>query len=96
MTVAPTRLTAAATLAALLVAGLALPASAISVELAKKCREEAIKAHPTAPAGSLQGSARAQRDTYEACIQQNNNAKSDDHKGDDHKGDDYKPAPPKQ
>jgi hypothetical protein len=45
------------------------PASAISVELAKKCRELAVKAHPTPRAGSkATGAEKAQRDAYQACI----------------------------
>ena len=47
----------------------AQPASAIGVELAKKCRELAIIAHPTPTAGSkATGAEKAQRDYYQACI----------------------------
>ena len=43
----------------------AQPASAISVELAKKCRELAVKAHPTPTAGSkATGAEKAQRDYF--------------------------------
>jgi hypothetical protein len=50
------------------------PASAISVELAKKCRGLAIKAHPIPTAGSkVTGAAKAQRDYYEACISKGGN-----------------------
>jgi hypothetical protein len=44
------------------------PAFAVSAELAKKCREMAIKAHPTALAGAKTGSAKAQREFYQNCI----------------------------
>ena len=40
----------------------------ISAELAKKCRELAIKAHPTQPAGSKTGAEQAQRDYFRECI----------------------------
>jgi hypothetical protein len=47
----------------------AQPASAISVELAKKCRELAVIAHPAPTAGSkATGAEKAQRDYYQACI----------------------------
>ena len=47
----------------------AQPASAISAELAKKCRELAVKAHPTPTAGSkAAGAEKVQRDYYQACI----------------------------
>jgi hypothetical protein len=44
------------------------PAAAITVELAKKCREMALKAHPSQRIGSKTGSAQAQRNYYEQCI----------------------------
>jgi hypothetical protein len=48
---------------------MAQPASAISVELAKKCRAMAIKAHPTQMAGTKQtGIEKAQRDYYRECV----------------------------
>ena len=44
-------------------------ASAISAELAKKCRALAIKAHPPAKPGTkAAGTAKAERDYYEACL----------------------------
>lgn len=57
---------------------LSLPASAITVELAKKCRAMAIKAHPTVLAGGKSGTAKAQRDFYQACISKNGNMPDDD------------------
>jgi hypothetical protein len=45
------------------------PASAISVELAKKCRALAIKAHPSpAPGSKATGAEKAQRDDFQACV----------------------------
>jgi hypothetical protein len=89
-----TALVWATTAAVMVVAGVVSPASAISVELAKRCRAEALKEHPTTPTGSRQSSARAQRDAYEACLRQGANANSGEPKSDAPKGDDYKPAPP--
>ena len=40
----------------------------ISAELAKTCRELAIKAHPTQVAGSSTASAQAQRDYFKECV----------------------------
>ena len=51
--------------------GLVQPASAITADLAKKCREMALKAHPPAPAGSKMTSAKAQQDFYRACVAKN-------------------------
>jgi hypothetical protein len=47
---------------------IANPASAITADLAKKCREMAIKAHPPTLPGAKTGSAQAERDSYRACI----------------------------
>lgn len=46
------------------------PASAISVELAKQCRDLAIKSHPPAPAGTTPYAA-AERDFFSECIKRN-------------------------
>ena len=56
-----------------LMAALALPgpASAITAELAKKCQALAAKAHPMAIPGSKVGTAKAERDYFGACIQNN-------------------------
>jgi hypothetical protein len=45
--------------------------SAISADLAKKCRELAIKAHPTQPTGSKTGAEQAQRDYFRNCVANN-------------------------
>ena len=47
------------------------PASAISADLANKCRAIAIKSHPPTPPGAKTGSAKAERDSYLACITNN-------------------------
>jgi hypothetical protein len=46
---------------------------AITADLAKKCREMAIKAHPTMPAGSSSGYAAAQRSFFHECVEKNGN-----------------------
>lgn len=44
-------------------------ATGITADLAKKCREQALKAHPTPKAGSkASGAEKAQRDFFQACI----------------------------
>jgi hypothetical protein len=43
------------------------PAGAVSAELAKKCREMAVKAHPPQPAGTTPYAA-AQREYFRECI----------------------------
>ena len=48
-------------------------ASAITAELAKKCRALAIKAHPTARAGTKGGSEGAQRTFYNDCVAKDGN-----------------------
>ena len=44
------------------------PAPAITAELAKKCRDLAIKAQPYRRAGAAKGTAQAERDYYRDCI----------------------------
>jgi hypothetical protein len=48
------------------------PVLAISVDLAKKCREMAIKAHPLAPAGT-KAYAEAQRAYFRQCVTNDGN-----------------------
>jgi hypothetical protein len=43
-------------------------ASALTAELAKKCRAFAIKAHPPVVAGSKTGSDQAQRAYFQDCV----------------------------
>lgn len=48
------------------------PASAITAELAKKCRLMAIAAHPTPTPGSKPtGAEKAQRDYFRECVAKN-------------------------
>jgi hypothetical protein len=63
---------------ALVVASVASPAFAVDVQLAKKCRDLAIKAHPPAVAGSKTGTAQAERDFYRTCIDHNGKVDDDD------------------
>ena len=45
------------------------PATAFSAEVAKKCRDLAIKAHPTPTVGSkASGVEKAQRDYFQSCV----------------------------
>ncbi len=61
-------------LAAFLACGpTATGAFAISTELAKKCRELAVKAHPPKRPGSRRGSAQAEREFYQNCIAKDGN-----------------------
>lgn len=46
-------------------------ANAITVELAKACRAVATKAFPYAQPGSKSGTAKAQRDAYLRCLDNN-------------------------
>ena len=48
-------------------------APAITADLAKKCRDLAIKAHPPAIAGSKGGTSRAERDYFSACVARGGN-----------------------
>jgi hypothetical protein len=52
-------------------------ASAVTADVAKKCREVAIKAHPPTVAGSKAGAAQAERDSFRACVAQGGNVKDD-------------------
>lgn len=47
------------------------PASAITAELAKKCREMAFKAHPPVAIGSKKSNAKGQQDYYKQCVAKN-------------------------
>jgi len=43
------------------------PAAAITAEVAKKCREVAVKSHPPQPAGT-KDYAQAERDAFRDCV----------------------------
>ena len=48
------------------------PASALTAELAKKCRQMALKAHPPQLAGTKStGVEKAQRDFFKECVAKN-------------------------
>lgn len=65
----------AAVMAASAAAG---PAAAISVELAKKCRDLALKAHPyKLPGQPGAGNAKEQRDYFSTCVSRGGNMPSD-------------------
>ena len=49
------------------------PASAITAELAKKCRAMAIKAHPYELPGKAKGTATAQRSYFSDCVAKGGN-----------------------
>ena len=47
------------------------PASAIDADLAIKCRDMAIKAHPPKQPGTKAGYAQAERDFFQSCVAKN-------------------------
>jgi hypothetical protein len=49
------------------------PAEAITVELAKKCRQLAVTAHPSARPGTRTGAQKAQNDFYLDCVAKDGN-----------------------
>jgi len=56
------------------------PASALSADLANKCRAIAIKAHPPTRVGAKAGSAGAQRDLFRSCLANSGGAPDNDTK----------------
>lgn len=53
------------------------PASGVTAEIAKKCRAEAIKAHPSPKPGSHGiGAEKAQRDYFRECVTKESNKES--------------------
>lgn len=48
-----------------------VPASAVSAELAKKCRAMSIKTYPSARIGSKTGNSKAQFTYYRTCLDNN-------------------------
>ncbi len=76
----PVRLSLAAVFLSLLAAAqfvTAVPASAITVELANKCRAMSIKAYPPQRAGTKSGNAGEARKYYGACVANNGAAPED-------------------
>src|SRR5262245_15651449 len=59
---------AAAGAAVLIASAATSPASSLTAELAKKCRELMVKAYPPAPAGSRTGNAQEQLDYFRTCV----------------------------
>jgi hypothetical protein len=70
MSMAPFVRTFAAAIAAMAAVLLfsAMPAQAITAELAKKCREMATKAHPIPKTGKTADAARAHHQYYRICV----------------------------
>jgi hypothetical protein len=67
-----------AAIALIALTSLTSSASAISVELAKQCRDMAIKAHPPTSPGAKKGSAEAERAFYRSCIANGGHGSEDD------------------
>jgi hypothetical protein len=53
------------------------PATAISADLAKKCRDLAIKAHPYTLPGMKAGNAEGQRAYFKDCVEKGGNMSGD-------------------
>ena len=70
-------LSATAALAAVVTFATTQVAYVISADLAKKCRELAIKSHPPTLAGSSKGTAQAERDYFRQCVAKGGNVESD-------------------
>ena len=58
----------AAGTAVLIASATTRPASSLTAELAKKCRELMVKAHPPLPAGSRTGNAQEAREYFRTCV----------------------------
>jgi len=54
-----------------IVVSVATPVVAISADLAKKCREMAVKAHPSPVPPGNKAYAQAQRDFFRECVARN-------------------------
>jgi hypothetical protein len=63
--------TALAVLAQIAVLSSALPAAALSADLAKKCRDMAIKSHPPPTPPGNKAYAQAEREFFRDCIAKN-------------------------
>jgi hypothetical protein len=73
-----TELGVSAAIALIAMTSIGTPASAISADLANKCRAMAIKAHPPTLPGAKKGSAQAERAFYQSCIANGGHAPDDD------------------
>ncbi len=58
-------------LAQIIVVSAASPAAAISADLAKKCRDMAVKAHPPPTPPGNKAYAQAERDFFRECVSKN-------------------------
>jgi hypothetical protein len=71
-------LAATATGASILALCAASPAQAISADLAKKCRDLAIKSHPPPLPPGGKAYAQAEREFFASCVAKNGQVQSDD------------------
>ena len=55
-------------------------ARALTLELAKKCREMAVKAYPPTVVGSRNGTAQKERDYFQSCVAQGGRPPTDSEK----------------
>jgi hypothetical protein len=74
---AVTSLFNAGAIAAVCLMPMAQSASAVTAEVARKCRELTVKAHPPVTAGSKTGAAQVERAYFRACVAQGGNVKDD-------------------
>jgi hypothetical protein len=72
---------AIAMLAQIAVLSSALPAAALSVELAKKCRDMAIKSHPPPTPPGNKAYAQAEREFFRDCVAKNGQMSDDGAQG---------------
>jgi len=57
------------------------PAAAITADLAKKCREMAVKAHPPPKPPGNKAYAQAERDFFSECVSKNGQMEDNSHSG---------------
>jgi len=57
------------------------PAAAITADLAKKCREMAVKAHPPPKPAGNRAYAQAERDFFRECVSKNGQMEDTSHPG---------------
>jgi hypothetical protein len=68
------------------------PATAISADLAKNCRDLAIKAHPYTVPGMKAGNAEGQRAYFKDCVEKGGNMAADHQTPDPKRAEPGKPA----
>jgi hypothetical protein len=69
----------------LMIIGAASPASALTAELAKKCRDAAIKSHPPPIPPGNKAYAQAERDYFRECVSRNGQMPDNDSQQDQSK-----------